>query len=112
MKEPPDPGSYGEKICTVLVEAQYRAIAQIAAMRSLRTKGERVNLHLTLVGQGAFNNPQSVLKSALKAVYETVSYFDVDVFIHGFSDSDVKKIDKSLPVRADIMDAATFFSKV
>ena len=81
-------------------------------MPSVRTKGKRVNLHFTLVGQGAFNNPQSVLKNALEAVYDTVSYFDVDVFIHGFDDSAVKKIQDSLPIHADLMDETTFLSQV
>ena len=94
--DPPETGSTGEQICILLVEAQYRAVAQIAAMRSL-VSGTRVSLHLTLVGQGAFNNPPSVLASALRAVYETVRYFEVDVFIHGYSDSDVEKIEHSLP---------------
>ena len=65
-------------------------------MRSL-VSGTRVSLHLTLVGQGAFNNPPSVLASALRAVYETVRYFEVDVYIHGYSNSDVEKIEHSLP---------------
>jgi hypothetical protein len=93
----PDPGSVGEKICQLLVEAQYRAVAQIAVMRSL-VLGGRVNLHLTLVGQGAFNNPETVLKSALKAVHKTVACYNVDVYIHGYGDNDVKKISRNLPL--------------
>ena len=54
----------GEAICKMLVTAQYRAVAQIAAMRSVTTS-ESVSLHLTLVGQGAFNNPENVMKEAL-----------------------------------------------
>jgi hypothetical protein len=106
-------GSHAAEICTILVEAQYRAISQIAATRSFM-KRTRVPLHLTLVGQGAFNNPPSVMRAALNAVYDTVSRFDVDVYIHGYSKTDVELIHRSVPtqMRTDytFMDKDTFFA--
>jgi len=110
----PVDGSFGEKICALLVVEQYRAVARIAAMRSVRIKA-RVPLHLTLVGQGAFNNPPSVMKAAFEAVYSTVRDYEVDVFIHGYNDNDVEKITNSVPadmVLGKIMPATEFFSKI
>jgi len=82
--ERPAEGSPGAQICDLLVVAQYQAIAQLAVMRSLHTRSERVPLHLTLVGQGAFKNPYSVLNNSLKAVYEIVKNHNIDVYIHSF----------------------------
>ena len=107
-KDIPSPNSYGEKICTLLVEAQYRAVAQLAAMRSVVSKA-RVPLHLTLVGQGAFNNPPSVMKAAFLAVLATVECFDVDVYVHGYSKEDVKKIRGFMPRDVREMSKYEFF---
>ena len=89
--EEPLPESVGCKLCTMLVEAQYRAIAQIAVLRSMHIQ-DTVPLHLTLVGQGVFKNPPIVMESAFKAVYDTVKKFNVKVYFHGFSELDVTKI--------------------
>lgn len=109
----PASGSIDEKICELLVASQYRATAQAAAIQSVKT-GKPVNLHLTLVGQGAFNNPESVLKKALKEVGDTVQGFNVNVFIHGFSTFDIAKIQRCIPGEmsgAKIMSKDEFFKK-
>jgi hypothetical protein len=107
----PDTGSSGEKICNLLVSEQYAAVAKIAAMRSV-VSSARVPLHLTLVGQGAFNNPPSVMKAAFDAVYYAVKAYDVDVYFHGFSAADVGKIRAALPqklVDIELMSRDRFF---
>ena len=107
----PDTGSPGEKICNLLVSEQYAAVAKIAAMRSV-VSSARVPLHLTLVGQGAFNNPPSVMKAAFDAVYCAVKAYDVDVYFHGFSAADVGKIRAALPqklVDIELMSRDRFF---
>ena len=85
--------SLDNAICVALVTAQYRAIAQLAVIQSIRTR-KPVNLHLTLVGQGAFNNNEAVLRQALKAARESVEGFNVNVFIHGYSEDDIAKINR------------------
>lgn len=84
-------GSTEEAVCKVIVSRQYRTTAQLAAIRSQET-GKPVNLHLTLVGQGAFNNPESVMIDAFKEVFDIVKGFNVNVFIHGYSSVDIEKI--------------------
>lgn len=92
----PEQGSTDEQICTLLVTFQYRAVAQIAALRSSAVA--RIPLHLTLVGQGAFNNPGCAMKSALQAVHDAVKGFNVDVYIHCFNmDNDVINLRMNLP---------------
>ena len=59
-------------------------MAQLAALRSLIPGTHRVPLHLTLVGQGVFKNPPSVLQNALRVVLDIVQFYNVDVYIHGF----------------------------
>jgi hypothetical protein len=91
-----NPGPEAGPICSLLVTQQYAAIGQLAAMRSVLI-GERVPLHLTLVGQGAFNNPESVMKDALRAVTETVQGYDVDLFLHGYGPADIDRIVRLTP---------------
>jgi hypothetical protein len=89
--EKPKIDSLDGKLCEELVTAQYEAIAKIAVMRSMVVT-KRVPLHLTLVGQGAFNNPEEVMVKALNKVIEIVRDFNIDVFFHGYSEQDVMKI--------------------
>ncbi|RZI45518.1 hypothetical protein [Candidatus Finniella inopinata] len=93
---PPASGSAGHRICKFLVPPQYRATAQLAVMKAVKT-GRRIPLHLTLIGQGAFKNPSDVMKKALKDVYDTVQGYDVDVYIHVFSKSGLDKLQPNLP---------------
>ena len=97
-------------ICNLLMWKQYTAVAQIAAMRSLET-AQRVPLHLTLVGQGAFRNPPRAMEIAFKAVCDIVSGYNVDVYFHGYSPNDIELINKSLPNGvASTMSKEEFFS--
>ena len=80
----PLPGSLQAHVTREIVAVQYEAIAHLAAIRSMHTS-KRVPLHLTLVGQGVFNNPPGVMKEAMKRVYRTLDGYDVDVYVHAFS---------------------------
>lgn len=75
--------TFAKDICTLLVVPQYKAIAQLAVIRSILIN-KTVNLHLTAVGQGAFNNPRSVYLDALRAVKEAIDGHNVRVFIHSY----------------------------
>lgn len=81
----PKENSFDAKLCDLLVGAQYEAIGRVAAWKSIVTS-QKVNLHLTLVGQGAFNNPKSTILNALLECFNIVQYHNVDVFIHVFDD--------------------------
>lgn len=74
------------EICKIIVSEQYKAIAQVAAIRAAKT-GNHQSLHLTLVGQEVFHNPPEVVKEAIKLVYEEVKDYDVSVYIHAFNQS-------------------------
>lgn len=97
----PIPGSPGAQLCDELVSAQYEAIAKLAVIRNVST-GLEVPVHFTLVGQGAFNNPASVMTSSFRKVAQVVKGYDqVKVYIHGYGPQDQAKI------RAAV-DAASF----
>lgn len=84
----PTINSFGGKISLLLLTAQYKAIAELAVIRSL-LRNAPVNVHFTRVGGGVFNNPIEVLASAFKAVAEVViKYPQVNIFIHGFKETD------------------------
>lgn len=70
-----------EEICKDLVAEQYRAIAQVAAIKSAAS-GKQVELHLCQVGQGAFYNTLKTMPEALKAVKEELEGFNVKVYLH------------------------------
>jgi hypothetical protein len=81
----PADSSVDARIAELLVVSQYRAIAQLAVIRAATT-GERVPVHLTLVGQGAYNNPRSVMNTAIREVARVVhGYPGVVVFIQSYS---------------------------
>lgn len=72
------------KITNLLVTKQYEAIAKLAVIRSMETKN-KVPLHLTLIGQGAFNNPIEIIKNSLEIISKILKGIDsVKVFIHVF----------------------------
>ncbi|MGE4350164.1 MAG: hypothetical protein AB7D28_10400 [Candidatus Berkiella sp.] len=79
----PTEGSVEDKICKKLVVAQYVALAQLAVIRS-REIGQTVPLHLTLVGQGAFNNHPTVMKEAMDEVAKIIKGNNVAVYIHAY----------------------------
>lgn len=62
----------GTELATLLVTAQYKAIAQLSALLA-KYRGASVPLELTQVGQGVFGNEVSVLRSAMKAVADVLS---------------------------------------
>ncbi|MBR2735336.1 MAG: hypothetical protein IKE05_04000 [Clostridia bacterium] len=69
------------KACVKLVELQYRAMAQAAAIMASET-GKNVRLHVTMVGHGVFNNPEETIQVALKALNEELQGVDATVFLH------------------------------
>ncbi|MCA9507306.1 MAG: hypothetical protein KC505_02650, partial [Myxococcales bacterium] len=80
--------SDGGQLCDTLVSAQYEAIAKLAVIRSILSKKEVV-VHLTLVGQNAFNNPPEVMKNSFKKYAQaSKGYPLVKTFIHGFGQKD------------------------
>ncbi len=91
----PKDGSCAATLSTLLVAKQYEAIAKMAVIRSLTTD-ERVPLHLTLVGQGVFNNPPSVIEEALNLVARAIKSYRVDVYIHVFGQADKQKLMNAL----------------
>jgi hypothetical protein len=111
-EDTPEPDSFGHQVCLLLVPVQYEIVAQIAVLRSLESR-ERIPLHFTLVGQGAFRNPESVMSEAFKLVLDTVNGFPIDVYFHGYTVSDVAKIKRNLPRGLEVKDmtADEFFSR-
>ena len=83
---PPVEGSAGAQICEILVLAQYMSIAKLAVIKSIADPSKRVNLHLTAVGQGAFNNPPYLYNKFITAVWEIVKPFNVSVYMHVYGD--------------------------
>ncbi|MBS0289117.1 MAG: hypothetical protein JSS07_03635 [Proteobacteria bacterium] len=83
------------KICEDLVVAQYKAIAHMARATSLKT-GKREPLHLTMVGQSAFKNPESVMGKAIEEVMKIVKGSNVDVYINAYSNNDEKLLDNQI----------------
>ena len=71
-------------IAEALVIPQYRAIAQLAAIRSRLTRAP-VNVHLTLVGGGVFNNDPRVLQRALDEVARVVNGEALTVYSRFFA---------------------------
>jgi hypothetical protein len=110
--EMPDVDSLSHEISNLLVAAQYRAIAQLAVIKSLDSD-QPVNLHLTLVGQGAFRNNPAVLANSLVAVKEVVSGFKVHVFVHSYDkNQDIKHfVNLCFGQTAQIMFAGAFFQQ-
>ena len=85
LVKPPLAGSKDAELCDELVSAQYEAIAKMAVIRSIST-GERVPVHFTLVGQGVFNNPPSVIATSLKKAAQVAKGYPlVNIYVHGYS---------------------------
>ena len=85
----PNIGSSAFEICKKLMTAQYEAIAQFAVLKSLKST-KTVNLHLTLVGQGYYDNNQETLNESFNKVIEIVRDSNVRVFIHIFEGTFLK----------------------
>ena len=69
------------KACIKLVEIQYRAMAQAAAIISAQNGGKNVRLHVTMVGHGVFNNPKETISAALKALNDELQGVNATVFL-------------------------------
>lgn len=84
------------KIISLLVKAQYRAIAELAVIRAIKAK-QNIPLHLTTVGQGVFNNPKGIMEDALGEVDKVLSGFGgVTLYIHGYYFQDSQLIESAL----------------
>lgn len=77
-----------QTIAHLLVGSQYRALAQMAAIKSVATK-RQVALHLTFLGQGVFHNDAEVFMSAIEEVCDALQGFNVRVFLHAYGLKDV-----------------------
>jgi hypothetical protein len=87
--------SLDDKFCMILVPLQYACIAKIAAIQSVATD-KRVNIHLTLIGQGFFKNRKEVMNLAMSEFYKYINGYNVNVYIHTFKDSDINIVKESL----------------
>lgn len=79
-----------KEICKVIVINEYKSIAQIASLRSKQVD-EPVSLHLTLVGQGVFNNPPEMIQELVETIKKELENTNVKVYLHGWSKEDCKK---------------------
>jgi outer membrane biosynthesis protein TonB len=68
-------------ICEYTLVGQYRALARVVAHTGQ-------DLHLTLVGMGAFNNPRELVPVVLRAVAEELAGTGVRVFLHAYGPQD------------------------
>ena len=82
-----------KEICKVIVINEYKSIAQIASLRSKQVD-EPVSLHLTLVGQGVFNNPPEMIQELVETIKKELENTNVKVYLHGWSKEDCKKWEK------------------
>ena len=79
-----------DEISTLILGAQYRAAAMLAAGRSLVT-GQRIPFHVALVEEQT-NNPTRAIENALKGVVEAVQGCAVDVYFHARTADDLAVI--------------------
>jgi len=91
----PIKNSLDDKFCMLLVPIQYACIAKLAAIQSIAT-GKRVNIHLTLIGQGVFKNRQEVINSAMAEINKYINGFNINIYIHAFTDFDASIAKQSL----------------
>ena len=77
------------QMCDLLVSTQYEALGRLAALHSMQIK-QTVQLHITLVGQGAFNNPKQVMANSFEKLLEALRGYDVVVHVHAFGPKDVE----------------------
>jgi hypothetical protein len=88
---PPSAGSPADLISAALLEAQYDAAARVAVYKRQLTGGACAELHLTLVGGGAFQNrPETVERAVIKAVALATSR-GVKAYVYAFRGSEVDR---------------------
>jgi hypothetical protein len=110
-QSPPRADSVEAQMAALLVVSQYEAIAKLAVMKSLLTRQE-TPVHLTLVGQGVFNNPPEIMTEALRRVAGIVKgYPDVQVYVQSYSSHEpVRRANQDGLFQHVEMDRATFES--
>jgi hypothetical protein len=91
----PIKNSLDDKFCMILVPLQYACIAKLAAIQSVATE-KRVNIHLTLIGQGFFKNRKEVMNLAMSEFYKYINGYNINVYVHTFKDSDINIVKESL----------------
>jgi hypothetical protein len=109
-KPMPAKDSLGHQICEILVMTQYKSTAEIAVIRSLLID-KPVNLHLTLVGQGAFNNPREIMRKAFEAVANTVKGYQVNIFVHAYKAPDSNIVEEEIKPISDLIDLRKIAAK-
>ena len=83
-------------ICNNLVVAQYKALAKIAVIKSILNDGKQAEVHLTRVGQGAFQNPPEIMTNCLREVGNIVKGRNIKVVLHSYTEGNWNKnIDES-----------------
>ena len=85
-----------------LIEVQYKALAQVAAMRA-DVSGKRVGLHVTMIGNGVFSNPEDTIRVALKALEENLAGHNVDVYLHCYKDNIWKNYANELGINCEYL---------
>lgn len=83
------------EIARKLVVSQYKSLAQLAVSESIE-KGTDVPLHLTLVGQGVFNNDKNIIDEALKEVEKIVEGRRVSVYVHAYDAKATQSVQSTL----------------
>lgn len=98
-KQVPQDSTLSAMLCDLYVVAQYEAIARVAVWKGILNGP--VDLHLTLVGQGVFNNPRSTILKALLKCFQILEGTNVRAFIHVYDDRSFNNLPdpiKELPV--------------
>ena len=63
---------YNNKISTLLLKAQYEAVAAVAVIEARKKLTQRIPLCLTIVGGGVFMNPPAAIKEAINSACNMV----------------------------------------
>jgi len=80
-----------------LVVPQYEVAAKLAVLLSHMNDDRPIPLHLTLIGQGAFNNHEDIMFAALQEVREILrGHNNIHVYIHAFNITDQNTVKKAL----------------
>lgn len=76
-----------KECCITLITAQYRGLAQAAKIRSNQIQSN-INLHVTMVGQGAFRNPPETIPAVLNVLNEELQGCSkVSVHLHHYMEN-------------------------
>ena len=100
-REKPDEATVDALICNSLISAQYEAIARVAVWKSYITKAE-VSLHLTLVGQGAFNNNESAILQGIMKAIAIVADHNVKIYIHVYDKNQLNNLPMEITILSQL----------